>query len=203
MHKNLFLSVDLKLYYKELKKSIPPEVKSIINDIISNFTIESYVDSIDEIIELKNIMDKYTDSQRITIANEYNHFFDKFTSINNIHADTQKLNDYINYLVLKLKIKFNRVRPFILSHKYNINIFIVALDTIFTPSYPSGHSASGRFFYRYFSDNDPINEPKYFALMNNITLARLLAGVHYKSDCDIAIIIADLLYDKLKEFSLL
>jgi membrane-associated phospholipid phosphatase len=73
------------------------------------------------------------------------------------------------------------------------------MDSIFTPSYPSGHALTARFFYRYFSDIDPINEKEYFKLMTNISLSRILAGVHYKSDCEAGILFGDVLYDKLKK----
>jgi hypothetical protein len=204
MYKNLFLSVDIKLEYNRLKKIIPKSIKKIINNINNFSSIHSYEDNIDEIIKIENIICLYTDEDRIKIANEYNNFFDKFLSINkSLDVDVKKLNEYINYLILKLKFRFNRTRPFTESHKYNKNIFVVALDTIYTPSYPSGHSASGRFLYRYFSDIDPNNEKKYFKLMNKISLGRILAGVHYISDCEGGILYADILYDSLKNKKLI
>lgn len=205
MYKNLFLAIDIKLDYDRINKIIPIEIKKIINDIFNKSSfIFSYKDNIDEILIIENIISLYEDEDRIKIANEYNNFFDKFLSINkNINVDIEQLNDYINFLILKLKFKFNRTRPFIESHKYNKNIFIVALDSIYTPSYPSGHSASGRFLYRYFSDLDPKNEKEYFKLMTNISLSRILAGVHYKSDCEAGILYADILYDKLKNKKLI
>jgi hypothetical protein len=39
--------------------------------------------------------------------------------------------------------------------------------------------------------------------MRKIILSRIIAGVHFKSDCEQGIIIADLLYDRLKKNNLL
>lgn len=205
MNKNhLFLSIDIKLDLERLNKTLPCNIKKILDDIIENSYIEPYNDSIEEIISLENIINSYTDDERISFANKFNHFFTKFTEINKtLKVDIKKLIDPLRYVVYILKIKFNRLRPFELSQYYNKQIYMVALSTIYTPSYPSGHSSIARFLYRYFSDKDPKNDKKYFELMHNISLSRILAGVHFKSDCEQSIPIADLVYDRLKREKLL
>ena len=46
-------------------------------------------------------------------------------------------------IILKLKKHFNRPRPKVLAKKLNINMKDIEMDSMKTPSYPSGHSAQG------------------------------------------------------------
>ena len=46
-------------------------------------------------------------------------------------------------IILKLKKHFNRPRPKVLAKKMNIKMNDIEMDSMKTPSYPSGHSAQG------------------------------------------------------------
>ena len=195
-----FLSIDFKLYFENLAKTIPENIKAVINDIYENSYVEPFNDSIEELIEIDKVTNRYTDEERIKFANKYDDFKDKFRLINpKINIDFVKIRMYINYFIYLYKCKFNRLRPFMKALDYNKQILFVGLTTIQTPSYPSGHSAHARFLYRYFSDLDPKNDGKYLKILYNVSLSRIVAGVHYKSDCEQGVIIADLLYDRLKK----
>jgi len=198
------MNIKNKTYFQKVSKHVPDNIKEIIHDIIKNSHIEPFNDSIEQIIYVENIISLYTFEERNIIANKYNKFYDKFIAINkNLRIDVDKLGYYINYFTFLLKIKFNRPRPFLQAPRYNKKINHIKFNNIDNPSYPSGHSSCSRFLYRYFSDIDPKNDSKYFILMRKIILSRIIAGVHFKSDCEQGIIIADLLYDRLKKNNLL
>lgn len=200
----LLLSLEYKLYFEKISKTIPTNIKNVVDNILENHYFTPYNDSINEIINIERVINLYTDDYRLAFVNKYVDFSDKFVAINkNLNVDISKLKSYINYLVISLKIRFNRLRPFMQAYKYNKQIYFVGVKSIYNPSYPSGHSAFSRFLYRYYSDRDPNNEKKYFKLMRNIILSRIVAGVHFKSDCEFGIIVADLLYDRLKRENLL
>ena len=73
-------------------------------------------------------------------------------------------------LILKLKKHFNRPRPKELAKKMNIKIKDIEMDSMKTPSYPSGHTVQG------------------------ISYSRNVARAHYKSDSKMGEKLANAMY---------
>ena len=58
-------------------------------------------------------------------------------------------------IILELKKHFDRPRPKVLAKKMNIKIKDIEMDSMKTPSYPSGHSAQGILIAKVLGDKYP------------------------------------------------
>ena len=96
----------------------------------------------------------------------------------------------VNPVILNLKLKYNRVRPYILDKR---------IKPIITkpqhPSYPSGHSTQVHFICNLLSDKYPKNKKKYQNIAEYIAVNREYAGFHYHSDTEFGKYIARILAD--------
>ena len=85
-------------------------------------------------------------------------------------------------LILKLKKHFNRPRPKKLAKKMNIKIKDIEMDSMKTPSYPSGHSTQGILIAKVLGDKYPKAKSAFAKTGENISYSRNVARAHYKSD---------------------
>lgn len=96
--------------------------------------------------------------------------------------EIKKLLKQTSPIILKLKYHYNRPRPEQLAKEMGLKFHSEPLDSSRTPSYPSGHSAQGRFVGRYLSELYPKHQSELMKLGNEIGTGRLVAKVHYPSD---------------------
>ena len=96
--------------------------------------------------------------------------------------EIKKLLKQTSPIILKLKYHYNRPRPEQLAKEMGLKFHSEPLDSSRTPSYPSGHSAQGRFVGRYLSELYPKHQNELMKLGNEIGTGRLVAKVHYPSD---------------------
>ena len=106
--------------------------------------------------------------------------------------------EQVDPVVLNLKHKYNRARPYQLAEKYNMSINVTETDTHHTPAYPSGHTTYAAFAGSMLASLYPEHTSKFYELINLAGRARVLQGVHYPSDNDASMIIASVLYEDLK-----
>jgi len=85
-------------------------------------------------------------------------------------------------LILKLKKHFNRPRPKQLAKTMNIKIKDIEMDSMKTPSYPSGHTAQGILIAKVLGDKYPKAKSAFAKTGQNISYSRNVARAHYKSD---------------------
>ena len=147
-----------------------------------------------EINNIKILNKKRTLSQQKEIVNELSLFgiIDKF-SINKQEYNSllKFISKSVDPIILNLKKKYNRVRPY-------------RLDTSITPSikppkhpsYPSGHSTQSFTIAYLLSEKYPEKKDHFIKTAYSIAKNREYAGVHYSSDTIYGIIIAK----KLSEF---
>jgi hypothetical protein len=90
--------------------------------------------------------------------------------------------DESSKIILKIKKHHNRPRPKILAKKNNIKFDDKELDSMKTPSYPSGHSAQGVLIAKLLADKFPKHAKDFMKLGKDISYSRNVAHVHYKSD---------------------
>ena len=100
-------------------------------------------------------------------------------------------------VILKLKYHYNRPRPKQLAKEMGLKFHSEPLDSARTPSYPSGHSAQGRFIGRYLANMYPKHESELMKLGNEIGTGRLVAKVHYPSDDLFGKEVGDALYKSM------
>lgn len=95
--------------------------------------------------------------------------------IDNLIKDSAKV-------VMKIKKHHKRPRPKVLAKKLNIKFEDKELDSMKTPSYPSGHSAQGVMIAEILSDMHPKHANAFKKLGKDISYSRNVAHAHYKSD---------------------
>lgn len=107
------------------------------------------------------------------------------------------LYNIIRPILLNIKSIYNRPRPYQLGAFYGLDIEILHSETHHTPSYPSGHvvytSLAGNMIKKYY----PKTTQKINNIVNMTGSARMIQGVHYKSDVIAGNKLATLLYKKL------
>lgn len=93
-----------------------------------------------------------------------------------------KIIDESSKVILKIKKHHNRPRPKVLAKKNNIKFEDKELDSMKTPSYPSGHSAQGVLIAELLADKFPKHAKDFMKVGKDISYSRNVAHAHYKSD---------------------
>jgi len=101
--------------------------------------------------------------------------------------------------MLELKYHFNRPRPYQLAPHYNIKLGEKVMESMKTPSYPSGHSAQGILIGKVLQTKLPINTDAFIEAGKRISYSRNLGRVHYPSDSRMGEIIGNVMYNHIKD----
>ena len=99
--------------------------------------------------------------------------------------------------IMKEKYKYNRPRPYQLAEFYNIDLNGVDLDSMKTPSYPSGHATQGYLLGKFYSDRHPDYRKEFMRLGEDVAESRIVAKAHFPSDKKAGIDLAEKLFDNL------
>jgi len=102
-------------------------------------------------------------------------------------------------ILINTKNLFNRARPHQLAKLYDIDINVIVTGTHHTPSYPSGHTFYTRLGCNIVNNEYPNLKNELNKIVNMTAEARISQGVHYRSDNNASIILADYLYNYLKQ----
>lgn len=82
----------------------------------------------------------------------------------------------------ELKYHYNRPRPYQLAEYYNIKLGGNVMESMKTPSYPSGHAAQGILIGKVLQTKLPINTDAFLEAGKRISYSRNLGRAHYPSD---------------------
>lgn len=85
-------------------------------------------------------------------------------------------------IIYELKYYYNRPRPYQIAEFYGIDLNGTELDSMKTPSYPSGHAVQGYLIGEILSNMDKTNSSLYKGMGEEIAHSRILAKAHYPSD---------------------
>ncbi len=102
-------------------------------------------------------------------------------------------------VILELKKHFNRPRPKVLAKKMNIKIKDIEMESMKTPSYPSGHSAQGILIAKVLGDKYPKAKSAFAKTGKNISYSRNVARAHYKSDSKMGEELGNSMYKHIKQ----
>ena len=131
--------------------NIPPEKK--VSDLVSidwrNVLPEPPENNSqitrEEIQEVSELSDKRTDRQVelvMVVDKDIRVMFERLLKDNNLSYPAEKIKKIYNTIVfpviMNLKWRYNRPRPYQLAPKFGVEIDYIPTDTINTPSYPSG-----------------------------------------------------------------
>ena len=101
-------------------------------------------------------------------------------------------------IILDLKFNFNRPRPYQLANHYNMNLGGITLDSMKTPSHPSGHSAQGILIGKVLQTKLPINTDAFIEAGKRISYSRNIGRAHYPSDSRMGEELGTVMYEYLK-----
>ena len=101
--------------------------------------------------------------------------------------------------IMELKYHYNRPRPYQVAEFYDIDLNGTTLDSMKTPSYPSGHAIQGYLIGDYLSHKDPSNSEEYLTKGSDIAESRIIAKAHYPSDRDYGKQVARVLFRGMKK----
>ena len=152
-----------------------------------------------EIKEIAKIpMDKKFVDDKDDIAGTFNSVAKK----NNITHDKKLVNELISQSskpILELKKYYNRPRPKKIAEEINVDLKPYELNSMKTPSYPSGHSAQGVMIGKLLAGKYPKAAKDFLKAGKDISYSRNVAKAHYKSDSKFGEEIGNAMYKHIKD----
>ena len=122
------------------------------------------------------------------------------------YAEKLGIYDYIKKIehesvkyIMTLKYEYNRPRPYQIAEFYDIKLNGTEVDSMKTPSYPSGHAIQGYLIADILSKHDSNNTEVYQKLGEDIAQSRIIAKAHYPSDKEYGKKVANVLFMGLKK----
>jgi acid phosphatase (class A) len=140
-----------------------------------------------EMLELKNLQTQHPDPAKLEedYDDDFLWAFEKICKDNGLGFDKKFFKAMIKevgHIVIKLKYKFNRPRPFQLAKVHCLDLMKYDSETAKTPSYPSGHTTQGRVLAIYLSKLYTELQDQFEAVSDTISLSRMVGCHHFPSD---------------------
>ena len=156
----------------------------------------------------------YRELKKLQSIDRDDDYVKKFDNVDKVYIDlleefgvrTKKLEKLINTalkestkFILREKFKHNRPRPHQLAEFYGIDLNGTQLDSMKTPSFPSGHAVQGYLIGEYLASVDNLNGYIYRDKAEEIAESRIIAKAHYPSDKAYGKTIAKALFRGMKK----
>ena len=177
--------------------------------ILSGFDIDIYKkmsppsdNSLTTLKELKEINGLNKDPNFVKEKDNQESAFKKLTESKGLPYPKDLIKSLINESapkVLKLKNHFKRPRPKHLAGSFGIKLDDVKMDSMKTPSYPSGHSVQGILIGKALGKLYPKHKAEFEKEGKDISLSRRVGRAHYKSDSDLGEKIGNDMFNHVKD----
>lgn len=177
--------------------------------ILSGFNIDKYKklkppkdNSLVTLKELKEINGMRKDPSFVKEKDNQESAFKKITEAKGLPFPKKLVSSLIDESapkILKLKKHFNRPRPKHLAGSFGMKLEDVEMDSMKTPSYPSGHSVQGILIGKALGKLYPQHKNEFEKEGKNISLSRRVGRAHYKSDSELGEKIGSDMFDYVKE----
>ena len=177
--------------------------------LLSGFDISPYKklkppkdNSLTTLSEIKEINKMRKDPSFVKAKDNISHSFKKITKKNGLPFPKQLVNSMIHESaskILKLKKHFNRPRPKHLTTVFDIKVEDVEMDSMKTPSYPSGHSVQGVLIGKALGKLFPKHKAEFEKEGKDISESRRVGRAHFKSDSDFGEKIGDDMFNYVKD----
>lgn len=95
-----------------------------------------------------------------------------------------QLIDESGDIILKLKYKWNRPRPFQLAPRLGIKLNAGKAYTAGSPSFPSGHAAQSKLVADVLSKIYPVHRDAFQAIPEKVAYSRYIGGLHFPTDIE-------------------
>lgn len=102
-------------------------------------------------------------------------------------------------VIMDLKYYFNRPRPYQLNKLHDVKFSTVMMDSMKTPSYPSGHSTQGILIAKVLSDLYPELSSEILKKGREISFSRNIGKAHFPSDSKVGQELGTEMYEYLKD----
>ena len=156
-----------------------------------------------------NTMKEIKDLKKIPLRKDFVKKYDDIEAAFKKTAEEQGIKDYDKKIpakiikdsapiILELKKHFNRPRPKVLAKKMNIKLDDYEMESMKTPSYPSGHSVQGILIAKVLGDKYPKAKSAFAKTGENISYSRRVAHAHYKSDSKMGEKLGNSMYKHIK-----
>ena len=142
---------------------------------------------------------------KIPLKKEFVKKYDDIEAAFNKTAEENNIKDYDKKIaaklikesapvILELKKHHNRKRPYELDK----GLSKVKMNSMNTPSYPSGHSVQGVLIAKVLGDKYPKSKSAFTKTAENISYSRRVAHAHYKSDSKMGEKLGNSMYKHIK-----
>ena len=180
-----------------------------MKNILSGFDIDKYKNtkppkdnSLTTFKELKEINGLRDDAGFVKDKDNIQSAFKKISEKNGVPYPKELVKSIIDESapkVLKLKNHFNRPRPKHLAASFGIKLKDVEMDSMKTPSYPSGHSVQGVVIGKALGKLYPQHKAEFEKEGKDISMSRRIGKAHFKSDSDLGEKIGDDMFNYIKD----
>jgi len=152
---------------------IVPKVQPPDNDSKTTLDEVKYLANVKPVMETIKGRDEVVDSFMGLVES---------TGLKITKEELEKITKESAKIIYELKYHYNRPRPYQIAEFYGIDLNGTELDSMKTPSYPSGHAVQGYLIGEILSNMDKTNAVLYKGMGEEIAHSRILAKAHYPSD---------------------
>lgn len=176
--------------------------------LFKDFNMSKYFDrkppkntSLQTYHELSFLKDLPEDIDYVKKHDDIEAIFKEVCNDNNVEYPKDLVKELIKSsagLIMELKWNYNRPRPYQLAEYYNFKLGGTTLESMKTPSYPSGHSTQGILIGKVLQTKLPINTDGFLEAGKRISYSRNVGRAHYPSDSQLGEVIGNSLYQHIK-----
>ena len=161
-------------------------------------------DSRETLSELKYLQTLETDKDFVKKHDDIEKVFIELLKEFNVHTPQlektiYELTNQSRKFVMSAKYKYNRPRPYQIAKFYGINLNGTKLDSMKTPSYPSGHATQGYLVAEVLKSMIPHMAPELNNLAEDVADSRIIAKAHFPSDKAFGQKVAKVLYQGFRK----
>ena len=137
--------------------------------------------------ELKYLQSLETDKDYAEKYDDVPKVFVELLKEFNVHTPQREkiidtLVDQSRKFIMTAKYNYNRPRPYQIAEFYDMNLNGTKLDSMKTPSYPSGHATQGYLVAEVLKSMMPHMAPELDMVAEDIANSRIVAKAHFPSD---------------------
>lgn len=148
----------------------------------------SSADTYRELLRMSNEINQMEDDDIEDIVEKYDNLLNGFITIckkNNIIFPEKYMKSLINEageIIIKVKYKYNRPRPYQLAPILGIPLKTKMVDTAKSPSFPSGHACQSKLVANVLSIMYPEMSDQFQKMAERVAYSRYIGGLHFPSD---------------------
>ena len=173
---------------------------TLFNDFVmeeSPFPENASKETLDELKYLENkTIDKNFVEKHDDVTKVFKKLFKELELEFNKEEVDELLRQSAKYL-MELKYKYNRPRPYQLAEFYHMDVTNFNMDSMNTPSYPSGHATQGYLLGKIYSKRHTEYTKEFTDLGEAVAESRIVGKAHFPSDKEFGKKLAERLFDNL------